>query len=243
MVKKVEKRPAYIARTISLAAIFTAIVFMLTYMFALYAPATLGFFNIGEIGVYLSALIGGPIVGAIAGGLGSAFADIALGFPYYAPGTLVIKGIEGFIAGFLYKKLRKAKLITRFYPWIAIALVLGIFASLSYPHGISFEIRPGESPVIIRLPFIAVLAIVLSIIIICLLLLLIGNDKTIMAFSCIVAGIEMVLGYFLYEAFILGFGLVALTEVPINLLQMTVGTVVAVPTVIALKEAGAIAES
>ncbi len=34
-------------------------------------------------------------------------ADIYLGFGVFAPGTLVIKGTEGLIVGFLNKKLRK----------------------------------------------------------------------------------------------------------------------------------------
>jgi uncharacterized membrane protein len=48
--------------------------------------------------------------------------------------------------------------------------------------------------------------------------------------SIIVGGSEMILGYFLYEAFALSYGVsAALVEVPFNIVQMTVGLVVAVP--------------
>ena len=47
----------------------------------------------------------GPVVGAFAGGVGSMIADIALGYTHYAPATLVIKGVEGFIVGYLSRKI------------------------------------------------------------------------------------------------------------------------------------------
>src|SRR3989442_11940440 len=51
--------------------------------------------------VYTTALIMGTYVGGVAGGVGSMFSDIFLGFPLFAPGTLVIKATEGFIVGYL----------------------------------------------------------------------------------------------------------------------------------------------
>ena len=78
---------------------------MFTVVIAISIPATRGFWNIGEAGVYISALIAGPVIGGIAGGVGSALADVFLGYAYYAPGTLVIKGAEGFITGFIYHSI------------------------------------------------------------------------------------------------------------------------------------------
>ena len=74
-------------------------------------PATQGFINIGDSGVMISGLLFGPIIGGFSGGIGSALADIFLGYTIYAPGTLVIKGLEGFVVGLIanpkryYKKL------------------------------------------------------------------------------------------------------------------------------------------
>lgn len=86
-------------RDLAAAAIFAALVFVLTRYTAFPIPATRGFFNLGEIAIYVAALTSGPLVGGFAGGLGSALADVSYGAAYYAPFTLVIKGIEGIIVG------------------------------------------------------------------------------------------------------------------------------------------------
>ena len=152
---------------LSLAAIFAALVFVVTSQIPPIAiPATSGYFNFGETVIYIAALVFGPFTGALAGGAGSMLADVYLGFAAFAPGTLVIKGVEGAIVGFLNTKLRKR----------------------------------------------------------------ISNLTVCAAISAVVGGLEMVTGYFLYEQLILGYPFAAaLVEVPFNLVQMTVGLVVAIP--------------
>ena len=70
-----------------------------------------------------------------------------------------------------------------------------------------------------------------------------GGVKGILIFSCILGGIEMVIGYFLYEAIVLGYGLVAIAEIPINVGQMIIGSSIAVPVVVMLSEMGVDVES
>ena len=159
-------------QTAALSAIFTTIVFVFTFIIRIQVPATGGYYNIGESGVYLAALIGGPLVGAIAGGLGSALSDL-IGYPIYAPGTLIIKGIEGYATGYMFK----------------------------------FMMSRGKS-------------------------LKLGG-----VISCLVGGFFMVLGYLLYETFIINF-VSALAEIPGNIGQVVIGVIIAVPVVIALKEMG-----
>lgn len=65
-----------------------------------FAP-TKGYFNLGDAVVFFSALTFGWRTGAICGGFGSAAADILLGSGYFAPLTLVAKGSEGLVAGFI----------------------------------------------------------------------------------------------------------------------------------------------
>jgi len=67
-----------------------------------FAP-TRGFFNIGDAMVMFSGLAFGARVGFLAGGIGSALADILLGFGFYAPFTLFIKGMEGYVVGLIGK--------------------------------------------------------------------------------------------------------------------------------------------
>ena len=57
-----------------------------------------GYFNLGDVVIIFSGLFGGWKAGLIAGGIGSALADL-IGFPVFAPITLIIKGLEGLVAG------------------------------------------------------------------------------------------------------------------------------------------------
>ncbi len=95
------------ALTAALTAVFAALVAVATIIFAFPIPATSGYFNFGEIIIYTAALIFGPTVGAFSGGIGAMLSDIYLGYGYFAPGTLVIKGTEGAIVGWLSRKLKK----------------------------------------------------------------------------------------------------------------------------------------
>jgi len=106
-------------RLLVLTATFIALVFLSTSLFYIALLSSSGFFNLGEAFVYLAALIGGPIVGGIAGGVGAAMADAFLGYGIFAPATLVLKGLEGFTVGSLYHSARKANITIR-------RIVLGI---------------------------------------------------------------------------------------------------------------------
>lgn len=89
------------ALNISLIAIFAALICVLTIIIAIPVPATQGFINIGDAGVMIAGLLFGPLVGGLAGGLGSMLGDIILGYNLYAPGTLLIKGLEGLVVGLI----------------------------------------------------------------------------------------------------------------------------------------------
>ena len=90
------------ARLIGIATVSTALTALMTcIMFPM--PKPLGYVNLGEIAIFLSAILFGPFIGAFSGGVGSMIADIALGYYVYAPATLLIKGFEGFIVGYLRK--------------------------------------------------------------------------------------------------------------------------------------------
>ena len=77
--------------------------------------------------IYAAALLFGPLVGAIAGG-GAAIADILVQPPSICPGTLIIKGFEGAIVGFLDKKLTaKVPMLN----WRIFTILLGIIVGVS----------------------------------------------------------------------------------------------------------------
>ena len=122
-----------------------------------------GYFKVGDVMIFVAALTFSPLIGGVAGGLGSAIADI-IGFPLFAVPTLVIKGLEGLIAGLITNK---------------------------------------------KSVFRDVLAVVL-------------------------AGAEMISGYFLVELYLWGLG-GALAEIPLNLLQIAVGGLIGIPIALVLR--------
>ena len=156
----VKKQKAVIQ--LSLMAVMSALVAVGTLVIRIPNPMG-GYFNLGDVMIFVAALTFNPLIGGVAGGLGSAIADI-IGFPFFALPTLVIKGLEGLVASMITNK----KNVYR-----------------------------------------DVLAVV-------------------------VAGAEMVIGYFLVELYLWGLG-GALGEVPANIAQIFVGGLVGVPIAIILR--------
>ena len=109
--------------SLSMIAIFGAFTCVVTMVIAFPIPATNGFINIGDAVVMITGLLFGPIIGGIAGGIGSSLADLFLGFPIYAPATLIIKGLEGFFVGLIANPKKNHKWNYRDF----IAVIVGGF--------------------------------------------------------------------------------------------------------------------
>lgn len=62
-------------------------------------PATQGYVNVGDTVIFVSAILFGPNVGMVAGGIGSALADLLGGYFHWVPFTFIIKGVEGWLVG------------------------------------------------------------------------------------------------------------------------------------------------
>lgn len=221
---------------LSVTAIFTSLVFVATAIFYIYVPHTEGFFNIGETMVYITALLFGPLAGAFAGGVGSSLADIFLGYSKFAPATLIIKACEGAVVGLLAQ--RRPKFSSRLQ-WKAftvafgliVGVLLGAIGSLYYTGSVGLHLGfpPPESPTLtLFVPrefwyFLGVLVILL----ISLTGFVFEPEFGWFVFSILIGGSIMIIGYFLYEQFFLG--AVAVAEIPVNIGQMTVGLIVALP--------------
>jgi len=93
----VKKQKAVIQ--LSLIAIMSALVTVGTLIIRIPNPMG-GYFNVGDVMIFVAALTFNPLIGGIAGGLGSAIADI-IGFPLFTIPTLIIKGLEGLLAGLI----------------------------------------------------------------------------------------------------------------------------------------------
>ena len=222
---------------LAVTAVFTALVCVVTMIFSIYVPATEGFFNVGESMVFLSALLFGPFVGAFAGGVGSMLADLSLGYPHYAPATFAIKALEGTVVGTLKK--RNPKLSSRLH-WkfftIALGSVVGSLLALAWIviGKIEVTVGLGSGLFVLHVPaefwiFLGVIA-ALSI---ASLGLLADPEFGWMVFSVIVGGLVMVLGYFLYQRFLIyplfKIEVAAIAEIPVNIGQMVIGATAALP--------------
>jgi uncharacterized membrane protein len=91
-------------RELITSAVFAAVVCTAPLIIRIPVPATSGYINLGDSMVFISALLFGARIGGIAGGVGSALADIIGGYGSWAPFTFVIKGVEGYMVGHLSKK-------------------------------------------------------------------------------------------------------------------------------------------
>ncbi len=220
---------------LSLTAISAALVCVATMVISVYVPATRGYFNIGEIAVYSTAMLFGPVVGAFAGGIGSMLADLLLGYPVYAPATFVIKAVEGVIVGYLCSKTPSIKKTSWRIFTITSGIILGLLVGWL---GTSYY--TGEIELSVGLPMLGYNVIVFSlpalfwIGIAGLVTLAIIASGLIYDFklgwkvlSIAIGGVEMVLGYFLYEWAI--YGSASIAELPINIGQFTIGLIISIP--------------
>jgi uncharacterized membrane protein len=97
-------------------------------------PPTRGYFNLGDAVVMLAGLLFGARLGGIAGGVGSAISDILLGYAYFSPLTLFIKGTEGFLTGLIGNNKRFSFKVAGVVAG-AIAMLVGYFSAEAPLYG------------------------------------------------------------------------------------------------------------
>ncbi|NLL56311.1 MAG: ECF transporter S component [Clostridiales bacterium] len=91
-----------------------------------------GYINLGDAFVLLSGWLLGPFYGFLAGGIGSALADIITGYSHYAIATFFIKGTMAIIAPVIFKWLKT--LLNKYLQLARIisGIVAEIFMVLAY---------------------------------------------------------------------------------------------------------------
>lgn len=136
-----------------LTAAFAGLVVVASMIVIFPIPKMAGYFGMGDAVIFVAALVFGPLVGGLAGGIGSAVADLVVN-PLLVPYTLVIRGMEGWLVGRLSRRSFRSDYV-----------------------------------------------------------------------ACVLGGGEMVLGYFVVEVLLFGFG-GALEDLPFNLFQVVAGIAV-----------------
>ncbi len=84
-----------------IAAMFAALACVATLLIHIPTP-TKGYVNLGDAIVLLGGFMLGPVYGGLAAGIGTALADLILGYTIYIPATFVIKFLVAMCAGFIY---------------------------------------------------------------------------------------------------------------------------------------------
>lgn len=84
--------------------LLTAIAVVLGRFFLIPVPWTHGNVNLCDLGIMLAGLLLGPVAGGITGGLSGMLLDLISGYAAYAPFSLIVHGLEGFMVGWIYKR-------------------------------------------------------------------------------------------------------------------------------------------
>ena len=131
---------------IVLSGLFAAIIFVLTAFFPI--PLGHGYANAGDVFVVLSGIMMGPWAGLAAAGVGSAMADLYLGYSVYAPATFVIKALMVLVAVSIKRATPKLPDILR-------AILSGVAAELVMVTGyFLYEIiLYGAAGALLNIPF------------------------------------------------------------------------------------------
>lgn len=152
---------------IILTGLMMAMIVVATILIIIPVPFGNGYIHLGDTMIFLSVLILGWKYGAVAAGVGSALADILVGYAIWAPWTLFVKGIMAAVMGLFIMKAMK---------------------------------KPGRS--VLGVPVFQLIGMIL-------------------------AGCEMVVGYYIAEGVIYGNFISAALGIPWNIVQFGVGAVLA----------------
>lgn len=223
-------------RTLTFTALMTAFVFITTSVIKIPIPFTNGYIHAGDTAIFLGGILLGPVHGALAAGIGSAMADLLGGYAHWALPTLLIKGFMGLIVGYFSSEKRNQKrvLLSASLVWIT-SLSAFIYTAGNTAAETIMEHVEGASSLALASEIVKNLNTQLLIVAIGLpavsLLLFKLKDRYGVTLSqlvgMIVAGIVMVLGYFVASGIIYGNFLASIFSVPWNIVQFGIGGILA----------------
>ena len=98
-------------KRLTIIALLTAVNVVIARFFIIPVPMTHGNINLCDAGIFIAALLLGRREGLIVGGLSGFLLDLISGYPQYMFFSLVIHGLEGYVAGWLNEKHTKKALI------------------------------------------------------------------------------------------------------------------------------------
>lgn len=228
-----------------MTGLLMALITVVTAILPIPVPFTSGYIHLGDSMIFLAVIILGWKRGAIAAAFGSAFADLFLGFVYWAPWTFVIKGGMALILGLIMYQAAKSKagfvvtgvILAGFW----IVFNYAVQAIIKFEHGRDAQAVIDGSGVAQASEFgdflsrmeswLMIGALTIPVILICLVIVYTKSKKRTLPLSQILAmsgsGMFMVFGYYVAGGLIYGNFAVSAFSVPFNILQFVVGFVIA----------------
>jgi uncharacterized membrane protein len=122
------------AKTVALMAVLTAVTTALTMVIRIPFALTKGYITLADVGVVFASLALGPVVGFIAGGVGTGLADAIGGYPQWMIASLIIHGVQGLVAGLIGYRAALPRMILGFLAG-AIIMVAGYFLAAAFVFG------------------------------------------------------------------------------------------------------------
>jgi uncharacterized membrane protein len=229
---------------IILTGIMIAIVAVATMIIAIPVPFTNGYIHLGDSMIFLSVFILGWRYGAIAAGVGSALADLFLGYVHWAPWTLVIKGIMALFMGLVIEKAIKSRrntavsIVATAIFWLAFHFAVDRIIRFEAVHNPA-DLLSEEIPDVTALgdflnsiqSQLMLVALLIPVFLVIIALVLKKKEHYSIPMSAILgmtlAGLWMVFGYYIAGGILYGNFAVSAFSIPMNMIQFIAGFLVA----------------
>lgn len=233
-------------RALVYTALMTAFVLITTSIIKIPIPFTNGYIHAGDMCIFIAGILLGPFYGGFAAGVGSAMADFLGGYGQWVLPTFIIKTIMGMMIGYFAKSDKNVK------PYIVTAMLLWVSSLLTFLYTIwntsvdTLATQVDDMGTIEQtiqvIDHLKVQLLLVSIgipVLVVLLGLLKRRYKVTMnqLVGMVLAGIWMVLGYYLASSLMYGSFIVPIFSIPWNIVQFGVGAVLAFMVVAALEKA------
>ncbi|WP_252187500.1 ECF transporter S component [Anaeromonas gelatinilytica] len=246
-------------RDLVIKGLLIALVVVATIVIPIPVPFTEGYIHAGDSIIFISGILFGWRFGLVAGGIGSAMADLILGYNHWILPTLIIKGIMGAIIGFLtndinkeeYSKYRNIIIVSMSIIWVSVVSILryvinGFLTNIvSNSDSIFYlnELELDNTNEFIQLiqnvnKYLGISMIILPFII---LIFYFFKKKNIFfeSFNKIIgifiSGLWMVIGYYVAGGILKGNMIIPIFSIPANILQFAVGGIIAYFLIITLE--------
>lgn len=229
---------------IIMTGVMMAVIAIATMIIAIPVPFTNGYIHLGDSMIFMSVLILGWRYGVVAAGVGSALADLFLGYVHWAPWTLVIKGVMALMMGFMIEKAMKNRrnavvaiaAITVF--WLAFHLAVNWIIRYEATHNPANLIGDEIADVSALGEFLnsmqsqlMVVALLIPVFLIVIALVFRKKERYRIPMweilGITLAGLWMVFGYYIAGGLLYGNFAVSAFSIPMNVLQFIMGFFVA----------------